>query len=460
MVAPVEMKKIVTSIIIFVFLSSSAYGFVQIALPLVGSLALHVAGAAGIYYYMKSGSTSSVSSVGDISRSSQVTWVSLDSSGVATTKTVDVTAKIPAATVKQIAQANQSSYPQLATAQNTITPPAPAAGVVMKNPVTGISYRFTGSVNIYNGPGSCAFSTAGFNSTTRYIVCTTPGTNPLLGNHGESWEIASTALPETPGTVTPRSAPEVATALAQTGSSGPVKSLYQAELDKMMQDPNYVPIFTSDTTGLPYSPPADAMTPAQIDLYNKSGISKEAAGTASTSSGNSATSAGAAATNAGNAYTASGGNTATGVGGDPALYQKYLEQKAIADRAQAAKDKLAADQAATESAKLQSGNISTPGTPDPFGDGSSAPGSSHYSTRFNGFITDMKSSGLFALPTQFLGNIPGGGTSVFNLDFGRMGKTTFDLASYSTGISIIRILVLFVFSVCGFKIITLKGGSG
>jgi len=102
------------------------------------------------------------------------------------------------------------------------------------------------------------------------------------------------------------------------------------------------------------------------------------------------------------------------------------------------------------------GPVTVPGTGTAYSAGAS---SGDFSGRFSSFMTTMKGSGLFALPGQVLGNIPGGGSPVFNLSFGRMGSTTFDLSMYSTAIALIRILVLFVFSITGFKIITLKGGS-
>jgi hypothetical protein len=71
----------------------------------------------------------------------------------------------------------------------------------------------------------------------------------------------------------------------------------------------------------------------------------------------------------------------------------------------------------------------------------------------------MKSSGLFAMPGQLLGNIPSGGQSSFALSFGRYGSTTFDLADYGASLTVIRALVLIIFSIAGFRIITLKGGS-
>lgn len=100
--------------------------------------------------------------------------------------------------------------------------------------------------------------------------------------------------------------------------------------------------------------------------------------------------------------------------------------------------------------------LGTPLPPTSYGDGST----SDFGGRFNTFTTDMKSGGLFALPGQVLGNIPSSTKSSFDISFGRLGSTTFDLASYGSSIALIRILVLFIFSITGFKIITLKGGSG
>ena len=457
------MKKLIVTCALYFFLVSSASAFAPLAIAayIVGtelapwaltSAAIHVAGAvAGLYYYFSNGN-SSVSSLGEISRSAKVTYVDLSSMSV---KEKSVTAKIPASQVIASAKSKQSTYPQLATASRTQSNAAVSgssvngtsdattlpSGSLITGPSDGLLYRTTSlprwnqhcSLSYYNPmPDSLNDSSMlivyvdsdGF--WQQYIIDITP------------------ASPPTPVYVdsTPN---QFAKKLAQNGVSGPVKSLYQAEIDKMYDESSYVGTFTDDTTGLPYAPPSSSSvaTPAQVDVYNKSGIAKESADTAKSSAGN-------AVSNAGNAYTASGGNIATGVGGDSALYQKYLEDKLSADKLQAKLDIAASEKAVSDS-------IKSPGAPaTAYGDGTT----SDFGARFGTFVTTMKSSGLFALPGQVLGNIPLGGSSVFNISFGRFGSSTLDLASFGSAIAIIRSLVLMAFSIYGFKIITLKGGSG
>jgi hypothetical protein len=70
----------------------------------------------------------------------------------------------------------------------------------------------------------------------------------------------------------------------------------------------------------------------------------------------------------------------------------------------------------------------------------------------------MKDTAFFSLPSKMLGSIPSGGSSVFNVDFGRFGRTTFDLASFGSAIDLLKFFVMAVFSVASLRIITLKGG--
>ncbi len=111
---------------------------------------------------------------------------------------------------------------------------------------------------------------------------------------------------------------------------------------------------------------------------------------------------------------------------------------------------------ATPGSTTPSGGTVPPGsTPSKYGDGTEF----KFGERFTEFMGDMKGTALFSLPSKLIGTIPGGGQSSFDISFGRMGSTTFDLASYGPGIAVIRILVMAVFLAGAVKIVCLKGGS-
>lgn len=466
------MKKIITSIILIFCLSSPSFGFVALAIPLwyVGaSVALHVAAGLGIYYAMTPNGTSNVGSDGAVSRGSKVTWVDLNSNSV---QEKDISASLSYDQIKSISSASPSSYPYLATASKVQTP---GSSVITPDKdsilspgayvnVNGNTYQITSARNHVVGVNWSHTDVlqAGQGNLYIYFDKTTEYNSTYGYKYGGVDTYAMTPATPPPPAYVSATPSQFAANIAASGSSGSVKSLYQAELDKMMQDPSYVPTFTDSTTGLPFTPPAPSsvMTPSQLTAYNTNGLAQDAKNTASASTAAAASSSAAAANTAAATYSASGGNPATGSGGDPALYQKYLDAKAIADRAQAAKDKLAADQAAADAAKAGSANIVAPGAPGAYGDGSPVPGASEYTSRFNQFISTMRTSGIFSMPQQVFGNIPGGGTSTFNFAFGRFGNHTFDLSSYGAAISVLRTLFLIIFSIIGFKIIALKGGGG
>ena len=471
------MKKFLILIILFTFTTSAFASWAPLAIPAaywVSSAVIHSATAtAGLYYSLTGGKTSSVDNTAKLSRPATVAYIDL----TMTTPTV-VETNIKASILKsQLEQkilnspVEQAKYPNIYQALITPPPPYPAPTANMpsgtKVSFMGGNYKITTTVLDVGW----AMNTDGSYPKPNNPTDTAP--------YSMAWVRESKAFPGFAATylaqvyLTPEAAPppSVATdasyiqAVGTGGVPGDVKSLYNVEIDKLLNDPNYVPSFSDATTGLPYSPPpgANIMTPTQLEAYNRSGqllADDAAAKLLAANSAGAAAAAGTAATTAGNNYTASGGNTVTGTGGDPALYQKYLDALASAGTAKATADKLAADQAAAklaeDKANKQNSAITSPAVGDSYGAGEKF----EIGTRFNLFMTDMKSSGIFALPSQLLGNVPGGGQSYFDVSFGRMGSTRFDLSSFASAIAVMRTLVLIVFSFTGFKIVTLKGGSG
>lgn len=463
-------------------LSSGAFAVAPLIIPawaFYSSLALH-AGGAGLYYYMTQGGKSSVSSQGDISRGSNVAWV--DMSGTVPMVTGDeIVAHLPLASAQALSANNPAKYPNIDSAVNkmagsgamslTGTGSALAVGTLVN--AGGKNYR------IESGGGSLTVS-SGFQilqagiGYTFYAGMGDPSRNTYFGldtaKHyfykTPSGAVGYQSVSEIniPQVKVPKTLAESTTALVPlTVSPDDAQSLLlQAEFDLMFQDPSYIPTFTDSTTGLPYVPPPDStvMSPDATERYNKEVNLDNANQTSLGSSNDRLNTAGAGVSGAG-ADVNTAQNNLTNNPTDPSLLKelsdakrRLLDAEIELSKAKAADDKLKADLAKDELDKTDVAGV--PAASAKYGDGTTQ----DFGGRFNTFISDMKQSSLFSMPGQLLGNVPSGGQSTFNVSFGRMGSTVFDLADYNVGLGIIKTLVLFTFSVSGFYIVTLKGGSG
>lgn len=88
--------------------------------------------------------------------------------------------------------------------------------------------------------------------------------------------------------------------------------------------------------------------------------------------------------------------------------------------------------------------------------GSDGPSGAEFGNRLSQFMTDLRGSSLFSLPTSILGNIPGSGTSVISFDGGEFGQQSFDFAAFSNQLMVIRSVLLLCFSLLSIRIVTLK----
>lgn len=88
--------------------------------------------------------------------------------------------------------------------------------------------------------------------------------------------------------------------------------------------------------------------------------------------------------------------------------------------------------------------------------GSDGPGGAEFGNRLSQFMTDLRGSSLFSLPTSILGNIPSSGTSVISFDGGEFGQQSFDFAAFSNQLMVIRSVLLLCFSLLSIRIVTLK----
>lgn len=474
------MKKYIISLVLIFTLSSPlvATAFLPLLFPsVIAALAIHsIAMSTSLLYSMTSSGSSSISPSGTISRPSQVQWIDLTLPTPAVV-TKPITAQMPFFQLKTLANNGGDKYLGVKAA---LFGPPPPLSPLSSNSEIGSKYQnntsnptgpciVTDKINSMTSNGSIntfSWHEASFVGANDSAVCTNgyPGCKTVT-----IIRFTETTFSNEPYERSPLQFSKELL-VDPFGSEGPVRSIYQSELDKMFQDPAYVPTFTDDTTGLPFSPPLNAATPAQVDAYNKQGAAGEA--TAADLAARTAASGVAAkgATAAGTAYDAAraasiaADGAAAGAGGtDAGLNAAALAARIAAGAAgtaagvaDTAAAKAAADLAALDAANKTNAAITAPESGPSYGDGSTH----DFGARFGTFMSDMKTSSLFSLPAQFLGNIPSGGQSVFNLDFGRFGQTTFDLASFGSAITLLRTLVLCIFSVTAFKIVTLKGGSG
>lgn len=415
------MKKIIASIILFFCLCNGASAAAFLAIPAaawIGSGILHVAGAAaGLYYYLKQGSSAKMSSGGDFTRDSNVAWV--DMSGPVPIVTGDeIVAHLPLAAAQKMAADNTGKYPKSDAALNEYagngatrlsgTGATLPEGTLVNSggkdyqitsgggdvPSTGFTIlACTVGLTFSAAPGGDLSRTTNFgvDASKHYFYKNSSGQTSYQN-------VVEVSLPQIKVGKNPE---DSKTALAPlTLSPNDSQSLLlQAELDAMFQDPSYVPNFTDATTGLPYEPPPDSsvMSPEDTDRYNKQ-VTLDNANTASL--GSSSDRLGAAT--AGAAGAAGGVNDAqTKLDSnptDPAL------QKALADaqyrllqaqlelaKAKAADDKLKADIAKQE--LEDSKNTST------------VPSTGEAST-FNTDITAPEKKGITGLLSSFVASAP------------------------------------------------------
>jgi len=469
------MKKYIAALMLVIVFSSTSFAFLPLVVPMATaallSYAVHAQILNGLYFYEKISSLdfSTITPTGTVTKPSEAVWIDLT---LPTPAVVEkpVTATMPVSKLKELAAkpssptnpAGGKKYPLV---ENAITSPlawppqitaGSAVGDVVYVPGYGQKIVSAKDENYYSlcsttgapaptySSSDVRFYRAGATSgapcySTPQFIMTKIFVNP------------DTTQPPPPAAVPDSQIPG---RVAENGVSGKVKTSLQSELDAMFQDPDYVPVFTDDTTGLPYAaPPSSSVaTPSQVDTYNKLGNAANPSTTTTTGTpvvtnnpnGTSTTTTTTITTGGPNGtVTGTSSTTTSGLNGTGSVVST------TGTSATSGNAVTAADVAAASA-------ITAPGASAAYGDTANR----DFSARFNTFLTSMKSGTLFSMPTTLLGTIPSGGNSAFNLSFGRMGSTTFDLASYASAIALIRILVLFTFSVTCLKIITLKGGSG
>lgn len=339
------MKKFLAIAVLFFMLATNAFAVDPIITPyVVGSAVFHTAVAvAGLYYYMTKDERSPVTSDG-VTRTGEAVWVDL-STIPPTEKSVPVSTGLSFDDIRDAVKANPDKYLKLADAVDVVVPYAPKGG----DTVATSSGNFKLG-NLIGSNSSCISATASYPSSYQGSTVTmwTPGgTNQCaagdISANVQTFAASPSVEPVTSTAPTHRDATneelqiEISTGLL-------VMPEFQAELDKMMQDPNYIPTFKNSTTGQPFVPPAPStvMTPQQIADYNTNANLQNAIQRLSSSSSR-LTQSGTDYRNAVytrvaesiRKYQESGGDPATGVGGDQSLYRDMLTAQADAAKARA-----------------------------------------------------------------------------------------------------------------------------
>ncbi|MRR55328.1 MAG: hypothetical protein EG822_12610 [Deltaproteobacteria bacterium] len=326
----------------------------ELAPYVAGSAVIHGAAAiAGLYYYLRDGGRSSVTPDGKIKTPAEVQWIDLKEPAVKTKPLNTETSLdlIRALTEKKDPNDNYI-YPALRNALNGI-PEIPSlnynTGIGQIVTVNGSIRRVTAAVT----GGSCSIWEpwcAGISATqvTASYPDGTPQQVTITKTEGNTryWKdftLASTAPPP-PG---PLPLTQVVRNLSADGTgTGLVNQALQNEINRMHQDPDYVPTFSDETTGLPHAAPplGDIATPKQVADYNKAGKAQDAQNAASAAQAAAVSAAQTAATGANNRAAAANAAAAANPG-DAGLAAAAAAAQAAADAANAALAKALADQA-------------------------------------------------------------------------------------------------------------------
>lgn len=331
------MKKKISTLILALILcfSVSAHAFVPLVIPAwawIASAGLHVAGAAaGLYYYLNQGGSASVSAAGSVSNPSTAVWVDL-TGPVPTVVEKNLNASVSASAMQQLVLASpesKSKYPLLAEAlqsgagslfiEDMDSTKYPVGTKILLNDGTYVSTTSTPVTTADRRGYTCAEMLGG-KSTIYYpsgiiVNCIDVPGGGDLDSYNTAPVVAPPKVPAPPATVASRLSSESTLSFPKS-----VDSKYNDELDKMMQDPNYVPVFTDDTTGLPFEAPASTsvMTPQQMAVYNANGAKNEALAAATAAANTNATNTAAAAT-AANATAAAATAASAAAPGDATL---------------------------------------------------------------------------------------------------------------------------------------------
>lgn len=81
---------------------------------------------------------------------------------------------------------------------------------------------------------------------------------------------------------------------------------------------------------------------------------------------------------------------------------------------------------------------------------------SRFSTRFIAFMTQVQSAPIFSMVRSFFGSVPTGGSSIIEFNAGIYGQHSYDFASWGPLLTVLRGLILIIFSFLAIRVVVLK----
>lgn len=363
---------------ILLFYTSSADAFIPLAWPaayILGGSAAILTGVVGTRAIMKSDVNSTITASGLISRPSKIAYF-LAQGAYINLMEKDVSASLSMYQAKNIADKNPSEYPALKNALKDSFEPPNINGKVGdifiipegQRKVSGVFPQPASKKNSPSNPyifiGSSVVSYYYYNE----IADKWPAADGFYYYSGATnIDFPRNTVDNTPPPLTTpaKFASRLSLVPEPILTDVPVTSSYQAEIDKMLQDSDYVPEFSDDTTGLPLVYPPDIVTPAELDKYNNETKAREAAASVAPAQA-AAVSSGQASVTAAQAAATSATTIASANPSDSGLQQKAAEALAALAAAQATLDKTLADIAsaqATETAAVAETAATVPEIP-------------------------------------------------------------------------------------------------
>lgn len=474
-------RVIVTAVIAVMFFASSAFAVIPL-IYLAGSVVLHTAVVAGLTWlaYKSNGKSAINSTTGDVALGSNVVWLDLSTTNLPVQKTKDVTVKKTFTSTKTSVNANPTKYPKLKEALNPSSSPTeliPATdspqldtamfssdwAIIPKLPTVGSAIVFNGtnynvnsitpsnaSSGIYiDYPSSFVAVRMNVGSSLLVRVATRLGGSIVSGGvtyyefSYQDYNIGVTtgALPDVPAT-----GPEFSEKVKNP--DGTIKDEYRKEFETLVKDtgggggttttPGGTTVIDQPDpsigigSGSTYSPPGP---PTNTQITNAGGVPQ-----------------GDYSVVAPTPTPLTTGQVAEGVSSGIGLSGLKDSIVAAVDRVKDAINNSGDDDDGGDDPYTPAPTSSTAyGNPALIGD---------FGGRLNQFFTDLRATPLFSVAGNFLNSVPAGGSPIITFEAGSFGYHTYDFSSWGAILTTLRSLVLIIFSACGVKIVTLKGGGG
>lgn len=251
------------------------------------SIIAHITAALGIHAIRNSGEIANIDEAALVKAPASLVWVDLQNIPDVPTKVPVVNERAVDANLSPNEQrklsekedaAGNKLYPKMYDVHHLVVPPEPTpvkeAGVGAKISTPGGWGQIDSVSNghdpdIYYIPGSVAWG-AGVVVVHGDAKSYCPNCGPDgTGMHNVDWKYFHIIAPPPPEE-RPATDTEVKNSVgSSSGSPSPVAENYKDEIEKMLRDPDYVPVFTDANTGEIVPPPPGALTDAQTAAANE-----------------------------------------------------------------------------------------------------------------------------------------------------------------------------------------------